>query len=65
MIEGGKMNGEGYRDPTADKAILRSDKTPARVSEVVHTLRLIAGLMGFEIQGRIRLKDRSTGREYK
>ena len=65
MIEGGKMNGEGYRDPTADKAILRSDKTPARVSEVVHTLRIIAGLAGFDIEGRIVLRDRVTGRVYK
>lgn len=61
------MNDEGYRDPTADKAIahVMHEKTPSQVSDVVHALRLIAGLMGFEIVGRITLKDRVTNRVYK
>lgn len=61
------MNDEGYRDPTADKAIahVMHEKTPARVSEVAHTLRLIAGLAGFDIEGRIVLRDRVTNRVYK
>lgn len=60
------MNGEGYKDTTADRAIAHAEheKIPARVSEVVHTLRLIADLTGFEIVGRIHLRDRATGREF-
>lgn len=61
------MNAEGYRDPTAEKAIANAEheKTPGHVSDVVHALRLIANLMGFEIEGRIVLRDRVTGRVYK
>lgn len=61
------MNGEGYRDPTADKAIAHADNEPmpSHVREVIRAIRMIAGLAGFDIEGRIVLKDRVTGRVYK
>lgn len=64
MIEGEKMNGERYKDPTADEAVKHADRTPEPVMKVVHMLRDIAGLAGFEIVGRIRLKDKTNGKEY-
>ena len=65
IIEGAKMNGERYRDPTADEAVKHADRTPEPVMKVIYLLRDIAGLAGFEIVGRICLKDKSSGREWR
>ncbi|MCI6637638.1 MAG: hypothetical protein SOT60_10320 [Bilifractor sp.] len=59
------MNSEGYRDPTADKAVKHTDHTPEPVMKVICLLRDIAGLAGFEIVGRICLRDKSSGREWR
>ena len=59
------MNGERYRDPTADKAVKHTDHTPEPVMKVIYLLRDIAGLAGFEIVGRICLRDKTTGKEYR
>ena len=59
------MNGESYRDPTADKAVKHTDHTPEPVMKVIYLLRDIAGLAGFEIVGRICLRDKTTGKEYR
>lgn len=59
------MNGEGYRDPTADNAIRHADHTPEPVMKIIYMLRDIAGLAGFEIVGRICLRDKTTGKEYR
>lgn len=63
FIEELRMNGEGYKDPTADEAVEHADRTPEPVMKVVRMLRDIAGLAGFEIVGRICLKDKASGRE--
>lgn len=65
FIEELRMNGEGYKDPTADKAVRHLDRTPEPVMKVVRMLRDIAGLAGFEIVGRICLKDKASGREWR
>lgn len=57
-------NSEGYSDPTAGKAVAAVDRPPRQVREVIHILRLIASLAGFEITGRIILRDKATGREW-
>lgn len=57
------MNGEGYRDPTADKAVHRASKVPKHVRDVIQVLRLVASLTGFKID-HIVLSDKSTGRKY-
>ena len=57
-------NGEGYPDPTAYRAIKEADRPPKPVKDVMHVLRTVASLAGFEIVGRIHLKDRETGREW-
>lgn len=57
-------NGEGYRDPTAAAAIRKADQTPKPVMDVINVLKAIASLAGFEVIGRIALKDKVTGREW-
>lgn len=54
----------GIYDPTAGKAVASADRPPRQVREVVHILRLIASLAGFEIVGKIILRDKATGREW-
>lgn len=60
-----RMNGEGYKDPTADKAISYLDRTPEHIVDIIIALRMVAGLVGYDIVGRIHLRDRETGKEYK
>lgn len=66
------MNSEGYSDPTADKAIKNVRKkesgkepTPPEVMKLVNMIRSIASLAGFEVIGRVALRDRYTGKEYR
>lgn len=57
-------NSEGYSDPTAGQAITSADRPPKQVAQVIHILKLIASLAGFDIVSKIRLRDRETGREW-
>lgn len=60
------MNHEGYRDPTADTAIANLEKkTPDYIMDVIRVLRLVADLAGLEFIGRVQLRDKVTGREYR
>lgn len=58
-------NGEGYPDPTAGEAVREADRLPRPVWEVIRVLRTVASLAGFEIVGKISLKDKETGRIWK
>lgn len=58
-------NKEGYPDPTAAAAIRKADQTPKPVMDAINALKDIAGLAGFEVIGRIALKDKETGKEYR
>lgn len=58
-------NKEGYPDPTAGKAIHEADKTPETVCWLIKTFKDIAALVGFEIVGRITLRDKKTKREWR
>jgi hypothetical protein len=60
-----KRNGSGYVDPTAQKAILRLQAKQKRVSRVIENLKNAANIAGFEIEGRIVLKDKRTGEIWK
>ena len=68
------MNRERYPDPTADVAVgmaARWEKskvrheTPPNVMQVVNMMRSIASIAGFEVAGRIHLRDKVTGREWR
>lgn len=58
-------NAEGYRDPTAGKAIQKADRPPEDVSRMIELIKEFANLCGYDITNRIWLRDRKTGREYR
>lgn len=62
-------NNEGYRDPTAGEAVgtvaKEKKKRNEAVTSLVTMLKQIISLAGFELVGRIVLKDKETGKEYR
>ena len=56
------MNHEGYKDPTAEKAIRRANQMPYHMRRALSDLQDIASLFGFDI---MIIQDRRTGRRYK
>ena len=63
------FNSEGYADPTAyhgTKEIIKEEtEMENKVHTLVHIIRDIANLAGFEVIGRIQFKHKKTGREFK
>lgn len=59
-------NGSGYSDPTAYAAIKNIRKQELEESDRFHnlldTIFYITEIAGFEIEGRIALKDTKTGK---
>lgn len=64
-----KLNASGYPDLTAYAAIEKVSKEEKelyrKVSELLKVLKIIIDWAGFELIGRIWLKDKKTGREFK
>lgn len=64
-----KNNSEGYSDPTAyngSKPLIDAEAAVMKtISELVHIIKWIAGQAGYEVVGRIVLKDKNTGRIYR
>lgn len=66
-------NGSGYPDPTAGAAwsnIHREERQQeaermAVISNLIPVMKQTAELAGFEVVGRITLKDKATGKEYR
>lgn len=66
-------NAEGYPDPTAGAAYnaIRQEERQreadrlAAISTLIPVMKGAAELAGFEVVGRITLKDKATGKEYK
>jgi hypothetical protein len=56
-----KTNAEGYPDPTAYQAIKQMDKDEKRFHKLLNSIFIICDLAGFEIEGRIILRDKRTG----
>ena len=59
------MNREGYNDPTAEQAIRNAEYTPPEVMQVINMMKAIAGVAGFDVIGRIQLRDRTTRKEWR
>ena len=61
-------NSEGYPDPTAYDALKVLDEQQTRdrqrISAVIHIVRCVLDLAGFQLVGRIELQDKRTGRVY-
>lgn len=65
-MEDYKRNGSGYYDPTAYKAIKRADNDTERaVNQFVKSIHTLAHLAGFEIIGRIELRDKESGKVWR
>lgn len=67
-------NAEGYSDPTPGEAMSnirrerRQQETAERlavISKLIPVLKQTAELAGFEVVGRITLRDKETGKEYR
>lgn len=62
-------NAEGYNDPTAHNAmtkVMREEQERLRrIGLIVNIVKNVADLAGFDLIGRITLRDRKTGREYR
>ncbi len=58
-------NKEGYPDPTAGDAIREADRPPEDLSRAIRLMKFAADCLGFEVIGRIWLRDKKTGMEYK
>lgn len=62
-------NAEGYTDPTASAAVSQMNReeneVDKRAYDLIKVLKYIIRTSGFELVGRIQLKDTKSGREYK
>ena len=62
-------NGEGYADPTAFAALSpiakEESESEKRATALIKTIKYIIGLAGFELLGRIEIRDKRNGRKYK
>lgn len=58
-----RKNAEGYSDPTAYEAIKNIEKEDdLRFHKLLRTIFYICNAAGFEIEGRIVLVDKKTGK---
>ena len=64
-----RRNAEGYLDVTAylgTKSVIQEENEAERKNkDLIHTLRLLADMAGFEIVGRITIKHKKTGRIFR
>ncbi len=65
MRNGGYCNAEGYADPTAYHAIrqIEGEFMEEKAGFLIKAFKSIAWESGFEVIGRIELRERKTGRE--
>lgn len=57
------MNSEGYKDPTAEKAIHNAGYLPEHIWEPLKLIRRLLDIVGLELIG-ITVKDRKSKRKY-
>ncbi len=60
-----RKNHEGYSDPTAYEAIKNTDVDDERFHKLLHTIFYLCELAGFQIEGRVILKDTQTGKVWR
>ena len=58
-------NKEGYPDPTAGDAIREADRPPEDLCRAIRLMKFAADCLGFEVVGRIVLRDAETGRVWR
>ena len=60
-----RKNGEGYQDPTAYKGMQTTVDLESKVAFLIKVLKFIIRQSGFELVGRIQIRDKETGRIFK
>lgn len=60
-----RLNGSGCKDLTAYEAIKNIDKTDNLVNGLIKTVKSLVDICGFEIIGRIGLRNKVSGKEYR
>lgn len=64
-----RKNAEGYDDPTAylgmRDAIAEENALEHEVTTLIKVLKFIISKSGFELVGRIQIKDKKTGRIFR
>lgn len=66
-----KRNSSGYRDPTAGQALenVVFDEQMKEIDDtagkLIHIIKLVLDVWGFELVERIKIKHKKTGRLYK
>lgn len=59
-------NAEGYPDPTVGTALANiAREEREKVRDLISILKKVAELAGFEVIGRIALRDIRTGKKFK
>ena len=56
------MNKEGYRDPTADRAVSNASRMPKHIREIFLALDTVVGIQGLKVT---EIMDRQTGKKYR
>ena len=63
------FNQSGYPDPTAyhgTKEIVREEeRIEKELHDLLHIIRAVCNLSGFEVVGRITFRHKKTGKEFK
>ena len=64
-----KNNAEGYPDPTAymglEEIVKEEVKRDRQIARVIRVAKTAAELGGFEIEGRIVLREKKTGKVFR
>lgn len=60
-----KKNPEGYDDPTAFEALSHITDEEKKVSKIIHIIKGLCDICGFEVVGRIVLVDKKTGKVWR
>lgn len=55
-------NGEGFSDPTAYAAYREIDREEQRFRKLLKTIFSLCELAGFEVVGRVTLRDKRSGK---
>ena len=58
-------NAEGYHDYVAGEAIKAADKQPQHVGYIISVCKGIAHKFNCEVEGRIAIKDKETGKVWR
>lgn len=63
------FNHEAYPDPTAfhglSEVIKEEKEMERQVSDLVHVIKVICNLAGFDVIGRLQFKHKKSGREFR